>query len=232
MAHINTAAGFSLSFMRLKGRRATVPQIILASASPRRSELLKLIDVPFTVIPSQADEPRFDNAGSPGSYAAALARSKAAEVAARVSDGLILGADTIVTLDGRVFGKPVDAADATLMLRALSGRTHSVITGVHLMDCMTGREASRIVETRVTFRHLSPEQIDWYVASGEPMDKAGAYAIQGLGAVIVTRLHGCYFNVVGLPVPTVAEMLADFGWPIMGRAIGLERGDASVPPTS
>ncbi|MDI6870522.1 MAG: Maf family protein [Bacillota bacterium] len=191
-----------------------LPPLILASASPRRRELLRLLGYPFRAVPSNAPEPPFTG-GDPAEYAVELARAKARQVAAgRKRPAAVLGADTVVVLDQQVFGKPRDEAEAAAMLRALSGRTHRVITGLVLIDPGAGEEAAA-VQTAVTFRPLTPEQIARYVATGEPLDKAGAYAIQGRGAALVTGLEGCYFNVVGLPVATVAEMLARRGYPVL-----------------
>ncbi|MGE5508468.1 MAG: Maf family protein [Chitinophagales bacterium] len=188
--------------------------LILASASPRRRELLELLDLPFTVVPSRAPEPPFAG-GDPAAYASALALAKAREVAARLDRGVVIGADTVVTLGGRVFGKPRDDADAAAMLAALSGRTHQVITGLALVTAPAGAEESLSVVTKVQFRELTPERIARYVATGEPSDKAGAYAIQGRAAAWVTALSGDYFNVVGLPVATLAELLERRGYPVL-----------------
>jgi septum formation protein len=191
------------------------PPLILASGSPRRRELLRLLGLPFQVQVSHALEPPFAG-GDPGEYAAELALAKARQVAAaRRRRATVLGADTVVVLEGRVFGKPADDAEAAAMLAALSGRTHQVITGVALIGPEPGREETVAVRTDVTFRTLSPEQIARYVASGEPRDKAGAYAIQGRAAPLITGLAGCYFNVVGLPLAIVAELLAERGYPAL-----------------
>lgn len=192
-----------------------LPPLILASASPRRRELLRLLNVPFRVLPSAAPEPGFDG-GDPAGYVEDLARAKALEVAAmRRRPATVLGADTAVVLDGRVFGKPRDAAAATEMLSALAGRTHHVLTGLALAGPEPGRIETAVVRTAVTFRPLDPERIARYVATGEPFDKAGAYAIQGRGAVLIAGIEGCYFNVVGLPVSTVAELLRRRGYPVL-----------------
>lgn len=189
--------------------------LILASASPRRRELLRLLGQPFRVAVSHVPEPPFDG-GDPAAYAVSLAQAKARQVAAgRKGPATVLGADTIVVLDGRVFGKPRDAAEAAAMLRALSGRTHEVITGLAVIGPAPGEEETAAVTTSVTFRTLDAGQIARYVESGEPLDKAGAYAIQGRAAALVTGLAGDYFNVVGLPVATVAELLARRGYPVL-----------------
>lgn len=188
--------------------------LILASASPRRRELMELLAFPFTVVPSQAPEPAFSG-GDPAAYAQALALGKARQVAVTRPAATVIGADTVVALEGRVFGKPQDAAEAEAMLAALSGRTHQVITGLSVIDAASGAEETVAVTTSVQFRLLTPDQIARYVATGEPADKAGAYAIQGRAAAWVTGLIGDYFNVVGLPVATLAELLARRGYPVL-----------------
>ena len=185
----------------------TSTPLILASASPRRRELLTQAGFTFEVAP--ADVPEVRKPGEdPIRFVTRLAREKAEAVLSREDippNALILGADTIVLLDEEVLGKPQDAADAAHMLRLLSGRTHQVITGVCLAK---GRERQRAAEvTFVRFITLSDEEIEAYVATGEPMDKAGAYAIQGRAGRWVPRIHGCYFNVVGLPLALVSSMI-------------------------
>lgn len=184
--------------------------IVLASASPRRRELLTSIGLTFTVDPADVDEETLSDL-DPLQQAVALAELKAEHVARRHGEALVIGADTIVTIDGMALGKPQDDEDARRMLRMLSGRTHEVITGVAVVDAATNRAASEAERTLVTFRTLSEDEIARYVASGEPMDKAGAYAIQGLGALLVSRIVGCYPNVVGLPLVTLARLLQPFG---------------------
>ncbi len=177
---------------------------ILASASPRRQELLRNAGIAFTVQTADVSERRRARE-SPLAFAKRLAREKAAAVFARRSQDFVLGADTIVVVGRDILGKPRDAADARRMLRRLSGRTHRVITAV----CLFGPAVHdvRAQTTRVTFARLTEAEIRDYVSSGEPIDKAGAYAIQGLASRWVARIDGCYFNVVGLPVPLVYEML-------------------------
>lgn len=184
--------------------------IVLASASPRRRELLASVGLTFTVDPADVDEESMSQL-EPRQQAVALAELKAGHVARRYADAVVIGADTIVTVDGQALGKPEDAEDARRMLRMLSGRTHEVITGVAVVDAATGRMASDAERTLVTFRALSEEEIARYVASGEPMDKAGAYAIQGRGALLVSRIEGCYPNVVGLPLVVLLRLLRPFG---------------------
>ena len=180
---------------------------ILASASPRRRELLAQAGFTFEVVP--ADVPEVQKPGEdPIHFVTRLAREKAEAVAAThtlTPDTLVLGADTIVVVDEEILGKPRDEADAARMLRQLSGKTHQVITGVCLAK---GRERQRAAEvTFVRFNTLSDPEIDAYVATGEPLDKAGAYAIQGRAGRWVPRIHGCYFNVVGLPLALVSSMI-------------------------
>jgi septum formation protein len=180
-----------------------VRRLILASASPRRRELLSQIGVVFDVDAAHVDEgddPRVN----------AVEKARAAAARHRGEDAVVLGADTEVVLDGSVLGKPGGEAHAREMLRRLSGRSHAVVTAYALVDCTTGRELVRSVETEVTFRHLTDDDIDAYVATGEPLDKAGAYGIQGRGAVLVDRIDGDYFTVVGLPLADLAAALRDF----------------------
>jgi nucleoside triphosphate pyrophosphatase len=182
-------------------------RLVLASASPRRRELLAQAGFTFDVI--SADIPEVRKPGEdPIRFVTRLAREKAEAVLAShpvTADTMILGADTIVLVDDEVLGKPQDAADAARMLRLLSGQTHQVITGVCLAK---GRERQRAAEvTFVRFATLSDEEIAEYVATGEPLDKAGAYAIQGRAGRWVLRIHGCYFNVVGLPLALVSSMI-------------------------
>lgn len=184
--------------------------IILASASPRRSELLKAIGLPFQVVPSLVEE--VEAGGRPGpEVALARAAQKAAKVAAQYPERLVLGCDTVVSLDGMIMDKPADEREAAEMLRTLSGRTHLVSTGLVLQHLTGGRTLRQVVTTRVTFRTLSDEEIRGYLATGEPYDKAGGYGIQGKGSLLVERIEGCYFNVVGLPLARLGEMLKSFG---------------------
>lgn len=190
--------------------------LYLASGSPRRRELLTQIGVPFTVVSASIDETAL--VGEPaGAYVERLARGKAAAglallAASGASEPLaVLGADTAVVLDGRILGKPVDRDDALAMLAALSGREHEVLTAVAVTDGQ--RTESLCISSRVAFNPISENHARTYWASGEPQDKAGAYAIQGLGAVFVQGLRGSYSAVVGLPLAETAELLARFGIP-------------------
>ncbi len=184
--------------------------VVLASASPRRKELLKQVGLGFTVEPADVDE-RVTAGESPGAYALRVAANKAQTAAARVRGGLVIAADTIVVLDGEILGKPADARDAERMLALLSGRQHQVMTALVIVDAKTGKRESRLVVTSVWFRMLSTKEIFAYAATGEPLDKAGGYGIQGKGALLVEKIEGCYFNVVGLPLSVLKEMLQSFG---------------------
>jgi septum formation protein len=179
-------------------------RLILASASPRRTDLLRDAGYVFEVEPADVDETEL--AGEPpAAYVVRVAAMKARAIAAGHPDEAILAADTTVVIDGAMLAKPADDADATRMLGLLSGRTHDVLTGVVLVRA--GRESSAVVGTRVRFRPLTAPEIDWYVASGEPRDKAGAYGVQGLAARFVESVDGSYSNVVGLPVGAVRSLL-------------------------
>ncbi len=181
--------------------------MVLASQSPRRHELLRLIRVDHEVHPADVDEtPRPGEA--PPAYAERLAREKALAVA-RERDGIVIGADTIVVVDGEVLGKPRDESEAAAMLRRLSGRAHIVDTAVAVVR--KGRVVSGVEEVSVTFRSLGAAQIRRYIETGEPMDKAGAYGIQGYGATIVERIDGDFFAVMGLPLGLLVSLLGDVG---------------------
>jgi septum formation protein len=184
--------------------------LILASASPRRQDLLRSAGIPFSVQPADVDETPLPGE-DPRECAERLAREKALKVAKSTPDDLVLGADTVVVVGGEMLAKPADAADAARMLRILSGREHQVITGVCLVQPGTAgqRSADKTASetTVVTMNELSEEEIREYVATGEPMDKAGGYAIQGIASRWIPRIQGDYSNVVGLPVALVYRML-------------------------
>ncbi len=183
-------------------------RVVLASSSPRRTQLLHLVGVRHTVMPADTDESYL--AGEiPGAYAERLARAKAEKIAATDQDALVLGADTIVVVDGVVLGKPRDAHDAARMLNMLSGRSHTVMTAVAV--CFEGRVASSIETVDVTFIPLSNDDVRRYIATGEPMDKAGAYGIQGHGATIVRRIEGDYFAVMGLSLVRLVALMREVG---------------------
>jgi septum formation protein len=192
-------------------------EIILASASPRRADLLRQIGLPFRVAPSAVDEDEhiFSAAEArPEELAIRLALAKAQAVARELGRGLVLGADTVVVCDEAVLGKPRDAVEAQAFLLRLSGRTHHVITGVALVEAETGRAEVATATTAVRMRPFDAAEAAAYVATGEPMDKAGGYAVQGRGALLVAAIEGEYSNVVGLPLVTLAELFGRFGWKI------------------
>lgn len=184
-------------------------KIVLASQSPRRRQLLGQMGLEFTTQSPEIDESAFHGRDA-RDLVETLSREKARWVARQQTpDTLVIGADTVVVLDGAILGKPRDGAEAEAMLAALSGRDHQVFTGVTL--CQGDRILTQAEETQVTFRPLTGQEIRQYVSTGEPMDKAGAYGIQGLGALLAERLEGDYFNVMGLPLCRLGEMLAQFG---------------------
>ena len=182
--------------------------LILASGSPRRKELLSLYTTDFTICVSDFDESGV-TAPTPAQLVEQLARGKCLAVAKDHPGAVVLGCDTVVDVGGEVFGKPHSVEDAKRMLRALSGRHHQVYTGVAVLA--GGEEYTHVECTEVEFRALTDEEIDAYVATGEPMDKAGAYGVQGQGALLVERIDGDFFNVMGLPVLLLSRMLAEFG---------------------
>ncbi len=183
-------------------------KVVLASSSPRRHELLKLIGVDHEVIPADADENHI--AGEkPDAHAERLARTKSEAVAAVRAESLVIGADTIVVVDQHILGKPRDVADAARMLRMLSNRSHIVLTAVAVT--FDGRTVSLVEKVTVSFRDLTEDEIARYIATGEPMDKAGAYGIQGYGATIVRRIEGDYFAVMGLSLVRLVELMAQLG---------------------
>ena len=184
------------------------PRVLLASSSPRRRELLAQIGIAHEVRPADIDETVL--AGElPVPHAERLARAKAEAVARDAPDAIVIGSDTIVVVDGDILGKPADAEHARQMLARLSGRTHTVFTAVAVWR--GGRTVAEVEAVEVTFRTLSAREIEQYVATGEPMDKAGAYGIQGYGATIVERIDGDYFAVMGLPLVRLTRLLAEVG---------------------
>ena len=186
------------------------PLLILASASPRRRELLARLGLPFDVLPSAVAESLPPGLPIPA-LATGLALAKAREVAGRAGYGVVLGADTLVVVGGRPFGKPASREEARRMLEALRGRAHEVVTGVAVVEAGTGREVTEAVVSRVVMRAYGPAEIEAYLDTPEPYDKAGAYAVQGEGGRLVERVEGCYTNVVGLPLTTTARLLRAFG---------------------
>lgn len=209
---------------------ATMP-LVLASSSPRRVDLLAELGVPFRTIVSDAPEtidPRLD----PETQAVTIAERKTRVVASQLEAGIVLGADTIVVLDGVLLGKPVDDADATGVLRRLSGREHRVVTGIAVIDAGTGSLRTSAVTSVVGFRSLTESEIASYVATGEPSGKAGAYAIQGLGARLVSHLDGCSNNVVGLPLCETVRLLRAAGVAITSTWSGCRLPDGTCCPRS
>ena len=188
-------------------------RLVLASASPRRADLLRSAGIPFDVHPVDVDE-RF-GAGEHHEHAVArLAEVKAAAALALHTDAVVLGADTTVVIDGDVLAKPSDTADAARMLRLLSGRTHDVLTGVCLSS--VNQRLVRVERTHVRMMRLNAAEIDWYLSTGEPFDKAGAYAVQGFAGRFIEAIDGSYSNVVGLPISTVYALLKQLGCDILG----------------
>jgi septum formation protein len=181
-----------------------LPNLLLASSSPRRSEILRLVGWPFQTVAVEVDE-SIRNGEAADDYVERLARAKAHDAATRHANALILAADTTVVVDKQILAKPGDADEARQMLRALQGRWHQVLTGVALVINESSQVAHEVTEVR--FATMSEAEIAWYAASGEPMDKAGAYAIQGKGARFIKEIKGDYFNVMGLPVRLVYELI-------------------------
>lgn len=186
-------------------------ELILASASPRRRELLSRLGVEFRVVPAAVEE-QVREGEPPDEAVLRLARLKADRVAASLPVGLVLGADTLVAVDGRILGKPIDLGEMEQHLRLLSGRMHRVLTGLCLIEVPTLRSASAVEVTEVEFDALSEAEIRWYLDSGEGWDKAGSYATQGLASLLIHGIRGCYFNVVGLPLARLCALLAELGW--------------------
>ena len=185
-------------------------KLILASQSPRRRELLASVGIDFDVLPSQVPEVRGEGE-SPEEYVARLSREKAAAVASKHGDRWVIAADTTVLLGEELLEKPLDAADARRMLATIAGKTHIVYTGVTLQNAAGGHHDTRVAESEVRMLPLTEREIAWYVATGEPLDKAGAYAVQGIGALFIDSVHGSYTNVVGLPLALLYQMLKRAG---------------------
>lgn len=204
----------------------SIPPLILASASPRRALLLEALGVPYEVAVPRVDETPLEGE-SPAAHVARLAENKATTVAIRHPGRAILAADTTVVLDGRIFGKPAHREEARLMLAALQGRTHEVLTGYVVLD---GRGASSrgVAKSLVTMRALSSKEIEAYLGEGEYGDKAGAYAAQGKGSSLIERIEGSYTNVVGLPLEPVGEILLRLGYAPADPGLDAPRRDG--PP--
>jgi septum formation protein len=199
------------------------PELVLASRSPRRRELLSRLGIAFSVQPGEVDESGVTGA-DPAELVERLALTKALDVARSRERALVIGADTIVVLDREVLGKPADPEEAIAMLERLQGRTHQVYSGLAVVEVEGSSPVRQVVGhrvTAVTMRPISREEIDWYVGTGEPLDKAGAYGIQDLGVLLVDRIEGCYTNVVGMSLPLLLELVKrlgyslvrDFRWP-------------------
>jgi septum formation protein len=209
---------FQILVMRRKIKRKSA--WILASGSPRRREILEQLGLPFRVEPSHIQEPARRIGEAPSSYAVRAARLKADAVAARNRSGYVIGVDTIVVLGNAILGKPKSRAEAQAMLEKLSGRWHEVLSGLCLIDCSMGRSRSAFGRSRVHFRRLSPQDIQWYLRTGECHDKAGAYGVQGYASLFIDRIEGCYFNIVGFPITEFQRLC---------RASGIELIRALTP---
>jgi septum formation protein len=209
-------------------------KIILASSSPRRAEILREAGIAFEIRATRIDESPLP--GEPAqAMVARLAEAKARAAAARMHadecDCIVVGADTAVELGGEILGKPRDSAEAREMLSKLSGRTHDVHTGIFLLQLPSHVTRSAVENSAVTFSRLSEKEIDAYVASGEPMGKAGAYAIQGLAGRYIPRIEGCYFNIVGLPLAMLYVLLRELGWKNEGQSANKKGGPTDRPFT-
>jgi septum formation protein len=190
------------------------PELVLASGSPRRKDILQQLGLSFRIQSSQVDE-HLEQDLSPGETVMQLALQKAKAVANDCRTAVVIGADTVVVLDGEILGKPIDERDAIRMLKKLQGKIHQVLTGIALVEVSHGiliRELTNYQQTDVWMRSLSDQKLDWYVQTGEPLDKAGAYGIQGYGAVLVEKIEGCYFNVVGLSISLLDKMVEQLGY--------------------
>jgi septum formation protein len=210
----------------------TSHRIILASSSPRRREILERLGLRFEIKPSDVDE-TLDDYVAPSVAVSILSQRKAKAVAQLVGTGLVVGSDTLIAYAGRKLGKPKDDEDAIATLRSLRGTTHQVMTGVTIIDAASGKSDTRIVITDVKMRDYSDNEISSYVATGESKDKAGSYAIQGLGARLIEEINGPLDNVVGLPSLVLIEMLVQFGVEVP-QASKSEAGEirSSLPPSS
>ncbi|MBA3034965.1 MAG: septum formation inhibitor Maf [Desulfobacterium sp.] len=201
--------------MNTTEKKNNKPFLILASESARRRYLLKQAGINFSVIPSNFDENSIP-VSAPGNYVTILAESKAKYISDKYPDSWVIGADTVVVINGKILGKPSSRDDARIMLKDLSGQTHEVITGYCICCKAKERSFSESIITKVLFKDLSEDEIEWYIHTKEPFDKAGGYAIQGLGTFLVKSISGSYTNVVGLPVCEVIEFL------IKERIIGFD----------
>jgi nucleoside triphosphate pyrophosphatase len=189
----------------------TINEWILASASPRRRDLLSSLGMRFKIDPSKAEEPPRRPSETPSGYVMRLARLKVEEVSRRHHQGLVIGADTVVVVQDLILGKPASKIDGRRMLRSLSGRWHEVVSGVCLLQCGSKSSRTAASRARVHFRRLTNDEIEWYLDTGEYKDKAGAYAIQGYASLFIDRIEGCYFNVVGLPLAVFHKLCRHMG---------------------
>ena len=201
---------YFICYLIVMSKSQNNPRLILASKSPRRSYLLEQAGLAFTVIHSSFDENSV-SLSTPETYVKTLAEAKAADVSKAYPESWVIGADTIVVIDGTILGKPDSKPQARTMLKRLSGKTHQVFTGYCICCRAKERSFTNAVKTDVLFKNLADNEIEWYINTSEPFDKAGAYAIQGLGTFIVKRINGSYTNVVGLPVCEVIEFLIQEG---------------------
>ncbi len=198
--------------------------IILASQSPRRRQLLEQIGLKFEIITSQIDEV-IDTALLPHEVAMSLANQKCLDIAEEVEDDyIIIAADTIVVNNDKILGKPKNAEEAFKMLNSLNGVWHEVITGICLIRTIDGKQKNDFVTTRVKMSQNKEELLRWYVSTGEPLDKAGAYGIQGFGAMLVEEIQGCFYNVMGLPINRLCSMLGELGYDWGRDIIGINKG--------
>ncbi|MDR1727650.1 MAG: Maf family protein [Acidobacteriota bacterium] len=189
---------------------------VLASASPRRNEILRGLGLHFDIDPCRGPEPPRKPRETPARYVTRLARAKAGGVVARHPDSRVVAADTAVVVDDVIMGKPADRAEAEAMMRKLGGRWHEVLTGLCVTDVVARRTASCCTCSRVHFLRLSAAEISWYLDTGEYRDKAGGYGIQGFASLFIDRIEGCYFNVVGFPVSSFARLCRRLGIPLAG----------------
>jgi septum formation protein len=188
-------------------------RIVLASSSPRRKQLLEQLGLHFEAVePGEVE----DTLGIPKELVVENALAKVRKVVEQRKTGLVVAADTVVAVSGRVLGKPKDSVEAVEMLRTLRGSIHEVITGLAVIDAASGRVKTEVVETSVRMKQLSEDEIEAYIATGEPFGKAGGYAIQGIGALLVEEIHGCFYNVVGLPLSRLYDLLKMFGVRVIG----------------
>jgi len=193
------------------------PELVLASASPRRKQMLKTLGLPFSVHPSSVTE-EVPGDPTPGELVEILAAKKALAVAHTKKQALVIGSDTVVALGDEILGKPADETEACQTLERLQGQSHQVYTGIALVEVTGGKVNRRLINHRVTEvmgRNMGREEMEWYVATGEPMDKAGAYGLQGTGSLWVDWIDGCYTNVVGMSLPLLYDMMNEMGYPVL-----------------